>query len=190
MNSKYSVLTLFVLLTIFTPTQAQVNIKKGNAQPDASATLVYSQADTKDVTVVVPEIYQTAEIQQGWIVIDNDWKVGERVKITTEYSTEIYRVTAAQPTRFRVKELATNHSQLSTVFVYGRQVNDFHTVDHAATSTLNISDAQQLVKEIKQLKQEHEKLKTQVEKIAQLEAMLQQLNTPVQPISNTIPASK
>ena len=48
------------------------------------------------------------------------------------------------------------------VFVFGKEVNDFHTVDYEALSTLNISATQELVKKINDLEAENAVLKTDV----------------------------
>ncbi len=43
-----------------------------------------------------------------------------------------------------VRALASRNAHLSkTVFVYGREVNDFHTVDYEALSMLNVSATQE-----------------------------------------------
>ena len=51
------------------------------------------------------------------------------------------------------------------VFVYGKEVNDFHTVDYEALSTLNISATQALVKRINDLEVQNAILKTNVDNI-------------------------
>jgi uncharacterized protein (UPF0335 family) len=45
------------------------------------------------------------------------------------------------------------------VFVYGREVSDFHTVDYEALSTLNISATQELFRKIERLESENAVLK-------------------------------
>ena len=147
-------------------------IKKVIAQQVAK---VYPQAVTNNLTEVVPDIYQRAEVENGWIVIDNDLKIGERVKIITETSNEIHKVIAVEDNRFKVNQLATDNPQLATVFVYGREVNDFHTVDYEAISMLNVSATQQLAKEVEQLKRENDALKAKVNQIDEMKAMLQAL---------------
>jgi hypothetical protein len=52
-----------------------------------------------------------------------------------------------------------------TVFVYGKEVNDFHTVDYEALSALNISATQELVKQINDLRAENQSLKSRVDKV-------------------------
>ena len=54
---------------------------------------------------------------------------------------------------------------IARVFVYGKEVNDFHTVDYEALSTLNISATQALVKRINDLEAQNAALKTNVDNI-------------------------
>ena len=49
------------------------------------------------------------------------------------------------------------------VFVFGREVNDFHTVDYEAISMLNVSATQELYKRLKALEKENTALKAQVQ---------------------------
>ncbi|MEN0050698.1 MAG: hypothetical protein AAF806_26770, partial [Bacteroidota bacterium] len=80
--------------------------------------------------------------------------------------------------RFKVSNLELHASKL---FIYGRQVNDFHTVDYEAISMLNVSATQELAKENEELKKRIEILEDQVAKINQLEVMLEQLQAQMNP---------
>ena len=59
----------------------------------------------------------------------------------------------------------TSPTLATAVFVYRKEVNDFHTVDYEALSTLNISATQALVKEINDLKAQNTTLKTKLDKV-------------------------
>lgn len=48
-----------------------------------------------------------------------------------------------------------NSEKEGNVFVYGKQVDDFHTVDYEAIAMLNVSATQELLKRIKQLEVEN-----------------------------------
>ena len=104
---------------------------------------IYPQAVTK-VTDVVPDIYQPAFIKDGWVALATDLKTGDRVKLITENSESIHEVLEATPDKFRV-DFSNEDDQ---VFVFGREVNDFLTVDYDAISMLNVSATQQLKKEL------------------------------------------
>ena len=138
---------------------------------------VYPQAVNKQFTEVVPDIYQTATIdKKGWVVFNGKLKIGEKIQIIFEQGKEILEVLETTENAFRVdSKFKIHHSKLETVFIYGRQVDDFHTVDYEAISMLNVSATQQLAKENEALKQRVQKLEKQVAKINQLEVMLQQL---------------
>ncbi len=154
------------------------SIKKVIAQQVAE---VYPQAVTNNLTEVVPDIYQRAELQNGWIMLATNLKVGDRVKIITETTNDIHEVTAVQKNRFKINsKFDIQNSKL--IFVYGREVNDFHTVDYEAISMLNVSATQQLVKENKGLKERVAALEKEVQKINQLEVLLEQLQEQI--ISN------
>ncbi len=121
---------------------------------------VYPQAVSKNLTDVVPDIYKRAEMKEGWIILETNLKVGERVKLITEENAEIYSVTEAETSKFKV-DSKLNTNDLALVFVYGREVNDFHTVDYEAIAMLNVSATQAQQKLIEDLQAKVISLETQ-----------------------------
>ena len=121
----------------------------------------FPQAVGKKLTETVPDIYQEAEVHDGWIVRDTNLEVVDRVKIVTENSEEVSDVLEAEPTRFRVNVTP----QTSSLFVYGREVNDFHTVDYEAISMLNVSATQE----------QQRIIEMQGRRVAELEAKVEQM---------------
>ena len=103
---------------------------------------IYPQA-VSTITDVVPDIYQLADIQDGRIALTNTLKAGEKVKLIFGERTELLAVTSADAAGFSV-----NLPDEGKVFVYGREVSDFHTVDYEALSMLNLSATQELLKMI------------------------------------------
>ncbi len=104
---------------------------------------VYPQA-VSIITDVVPDIYQLAEIKDGYIALTNNTlQAGDKVKLIFGERTELVAVLASNAKGFKV-----NLPDQGQVFVYGREVSDFHTVDYEALSMLNISATQELVKMI------------------------------------------
>jgi hypothetical protein len=101
---------------------------------------VYPQAVSTNLTDVVPDIYQSAEIKDEWILLSTNLKIGERVKLIGKHTSEIYQVSNVSNSGFQVKGLAAGTKE---VFVYGREVDDFHTVDYEAISMLNVSATQE-----------------------------------------------
>ena len=85
---------------------------------------VYPQAVSL-TTEVVPDIYQVATIDNGYISLETDLKVGEKVRLILEDETSLFDVISAEKNGFKV---STDKS--GKVFVYGREVNDFHAVDY------------------------------------------------------------
>ena len=139
---------------------------------------VYPQV-VNTLTDVVPDIYKLAEINDGRIVVANNLKAGEKVKLIFEDRTELVEVVAADKEGFNV-----NLIDKRKVFVYGREVADFHTVDYEGLTTLNISATQELVKQlndaqakIDMLEKENTGVKSDVNTLkAELELIKEHLN--------------
>ena len=149
-------------------------IKKVIAQQVAK---VYPQAVTSNTTEVIPDIYQKATIDEnGWVsgcelsVASCQLKKGDKVQIYFDDKKELLEVLEIKEKAFRVATI-----RQGSVFVYGKQVNDFHTVDYEAISMLNVSATQELARKVEILEKENRQLKLQLEKVNQLEATLQQL---------------
>ncbi|MEL6358699.1 MAG: bZIP transcription factor, partial [Bacteroidota bacterium] len=148
---------------------------------------VFPQAVTSNTTEVIPDIYQRAHLQDGWIELATDLEVGERVKIITETSHDIHEVTAVEANRFQVANLdlqpveaegqnlvpGTSYPVPRTLFVYGREVHDFHTVDYEAIAMLNVSATQEQQRRIESLEAENEQLR---EQLSQVEEEVQQFS--------------
>ena len=135
---------------------------------------VYPQA-VSTMTDVIPNIYKMATIKDGFVALPNhNLKVGDKVKLIFGDSQNLYNVLKINENGFAVETRCiaslprtTTVSQCpnGSIFVYGKEVNDFHTVDYEALSTLNISATQALVKEINDLKAQNVTLKTKIDKV-------------------------
>ena len=132
---------------------------------------VYPQAVSK-MTDVIPNIYKQTEIKEGFVPIVADIKVGDKVKIIFESGVELVTVTELTSKGFK-----TNSTKSEKVFVFGKQVNDFHTVDYEALATLNISATQELWKEIQKLKAENTSLKAEVSSISEMKKDIEDLKS-------------
>ncbi|HLP20657.1 MAG TPA: tail fiber domain-containing protein, partial [Chitinophagales bacterium] len=131
---------------------------------------VYPQAVNK-MTDAVPDIYQLARIKNGYVQMPNSLKAGERVKLILNNRNEVFEVKSADINGFTVDATDTGK-----VFVYGREVIDFRTVDYEALTTLNISATQELLKMINRLEGENNELKTRIDKLdANMEKMIRVL---------------
>ena len=88
-------------------------------------------------------------------------------------------VVAIENGRFRVSSTEANPLPDGEVFVYGREVNNFHTVDYEALSTLNISATQELAKRL--LNSENSLTKVE-DRLSEAEARNQQLEATLQTV--------
>jgi hypothetical protein len=100
---------------------------------------VYPQAVVRN-TDVVPDIYQDAELKNGWVQLATNLKKGEHVRLISGKNEGIYEVLEVAPGKFRTDFSADGE----TVFVYGREVKDFRSVDYIAIAMLNVSATQEL----------------------------------------------
>jgi hypothetical protein len=93
------------------------------------------------MTDVVPDIFKPAAMADGWVVLDTDLAVGDRIRLITDKGHRaVHTVTAVAPGRFRT-DFAGDGGRL---FVYGREVRDFRVVDYEAIAMLNVSATQEL----------------------------------------------
>jgi hypothetical protein len=132
---------------------------------------VYPQAVSQSQDDV-PDIYKRAAIQDGWVQLATDLKVGERVKLMTAKQQGVYPVLEVRDGAFRTdfKPAADN------VFVYGRQVDDFRTVDYEAISMLNVSATQELARKLDAQQAALAKLQEKLNQtLAEKETLLQHL---------------
>ena len=131
------------------PSHGEKPVKKAIAQQLEE---VYPQAVSKS-TNCIPDIYMLAECNSGRIQIENNLKVGERIRLIFEDKEEIASIVFANE-----NSIQTNLDLSGKVFVYGREVDDFRTVDYQAISMLNVSATQALLKRIETLEKENEAL--------------------------------
>jgi len=106
---------------------------------------VFPQAVNKGQGVV-PDIYKSAPVTDGWVQLATDLHVGDRVRLISDSDASVHEVLAITKDGFRTDLPATTHQ----IFVYGREVNDFRTVDYDAISMLNVSATQELANRLDQ----------------------------------------
>ena len=123
------------------------------------------------MTNVIPDIYKLAEIKNGVITVANTLKSGDKVKLIFANRKELVDVMEADANSFKV-----NLPDDGKVFVYGKQVNDFRTVDYDALTTLNISATQSLAGKVIALEEQNAALSELVEN---LQIQMQNLNAKV-----------
>ena len=128
---------------------------------------VYPQA-VHQLTDVLPDIYQKAKVQNGWVKLATSLKKGERVRLLSGNKEGIHEVLEVAEGQFRTAFVADG----SEVFVYGREVKDFRSVDYEAIAMLNVSATQELNR---RLEQQAAELKARDGKIATLEKANQEM---------------
>ena len=121
---------------------------------------------------VIPDIYRQAAVKDNWVQLATDLKVGERVRlIGQDNSSAVYDVLAVSHAAFQVK-LPT---ALDQVFVYGREVNDFRTVDYDAISMLNVSATQELANRLDKLEARASQVAALEQEVGDLKKLVAQL---------------
>lgn len=101
--------------------QFKDNIREGNTQQKKviaqQVAEVFPQAVEKQTTEIIPDIYQTATIDEnGWVVFNEELKiengalqVGDKVQILFDDKKELLEVLEVNENAFKVKKLITNH---------------------------------------------------------------------------------
>ena len=135
---------------------------------------VYPQAVNQS-TDVVPDIFQKAAQKDGWVQLATDLKVGERVKLIGEKEEGIHEVLEVRKDAFRTAFKPASEK----VFVYGREVKDFRSVDYEAIAMLNVSATQELARQVKAQEAELNALRAEkaalADKLARIEKAVAQL---------------
>ncbi len=114
---------------------------------------VFPQA-VSQMTNVVPDIMKKTGLDEGWISLATDLKKGERVRILADgRNAEVYDVLEVKKDKFltsfkpTAKDKDGKETTAKEVFVYGREVKDFRSLDYDAIAMLNVSATQQVKKD-------------------------------------------
>lgn len=111
-------------------------------------------------------------------MIATDLRVGERVRLIGTKTEGIYEVKEVAKDRFR----ADFKSDSKRVFVYGREVKDFRSVDYEAISMLNVSATQELARRLESVEAREKrlsKLERDAARVERLEAEVGRLKNQV-----------
>ena len=146
---------------------------------------VYPQAVSK-TTDVVPDIFKMAAIEDGWVTLATDLKKGERVRLIGDKQEGIHEVLEVADGKFRTDFKPAGHE----VFVYGREVKDFRSVDYDAISMLNVSATQELAKRLEKLETSEARVAELEQKAAKVEALEQQLADLKKTVAQLVEAGK
>ncbi|MCC6462416.1 MAG: hypothetical protein IT260_18255 [Saprospiraceae bacterium] len=139
--------------------------------------VVFPQAVDSNTQEFIPDILQTSRADNGWIALaGHGLQAGDIVRLFFGQKQVGLKVTEATVSGFRVDTAPSG-----PVFVYGRQVRDFHVVDYEAISMLNVSATQELARQVASLQQENDALRQQ---FLDLESRLTALNAQLNPSSS------
>ena len=106
---------------------------------------IYPQAVVNNITQVIPDIMKLAQAEAGWVSLPNhDLQKGDLVRLVHATGNAEFEVLDTTADAFKV-----DLDQTGELLVYGRQVDDFHTVDYDAVAMLNVSATQAQQKLIK-----------------------------------------
>lgn len=113
----------------------------------------------------IPNIYQRTQSikkQAGLLTVslENEHKlvVGEQVKIILPDDAQQVFEVKSTPSAYAFT-IEWDQEVPQTIFVYGKKVNDFHTVDYDRIFTLNVSATQELARRVEQLEAENAALR-------------------------------
>lgn len=116
----------------------------------------------------VPDIFQKATVEEGWISVAADLKQGDRVRLigkTTDATHEVVEIAEADPAKgtprkFRFEPKPTEND----IFVYGHEVKDLRSVDYEAIAMLNVSASQELSRRLEKQEKELAELREKLAK--------------------------
>jgi len=119
---------------------------------------IFPQAVTTGVNVI-PDIFsKPAAIQVNGteatlnMPVAHQLESGNRVRIMQDGGGQMeYDVVRVEGNAFTVKDWNAAFTQPEKVFVYGKEVNDFRTVDYDKIHNLNVSATQELARRVAQL---------------------------------------
>ena len=103
----------------------------------------------------------TLPSQPNYIIKQND-KIKCYDKDDKEINIEVEEI--IDELTFKIKELETEYTD-NKIFVYGTEIDDFHTLDKIYIFTLNVCATQEL----------HRKIKSQEARIKELETKMEQI---------------
>ncbi len=154
----------------------------------------FAEAVTKG-TDFIPDVYQAAKsvefnADDKTLTISLEKRaeiaVGDRVRLFADKQYEV-EVSAVSGTSFTVKNWE-GAADTKEVFVFGKEVHDFRTVDYDRIFTLNVSATQELAHEVVDLKAENAALRARIDGLeSKMEAFFSK--TPTADVSPTVGSS-
>ena len=153
--------------TFIDKTKGHSTMKKVIAQ---QVEKIFPEAVAKSISIV-PDIYQLTSMIDGFIPLKTNVENGDNVRLIYDDNA----VVLTTVTRVVEDGFYVDQDRTGQVFVYGREVNDFRTVDYDAISMLNVSATQAQQKIIKAQAAEIEALKANVSQLKSMSADIELL---------------
>ena len=93
---------------------------------------------------------------------NHDFELGNKIRVgTTKGDQEVLVSSIISPQEFSIDNWQGSANK-DELFVYGKEVDDFNTVDYDRIFTLNVSATQELARQVEALQRENAVLKTTV----------------------------
>ena len=115
---------------------------------------------------IIPNIYKPAICSSNIITLDNDvsqeLNIGDNIKIYDELGdNDMYNITEINSNVIKIDKDINS----SNVFVYGKEIEDFHTLKKDYIFTLNVCATQELYKLIEKQNEVIQNLQTQIDEL-------------------------
>ena len=166
------------------------DLKKGFVAQEVSE--VFPEAVTTSAAFI-PNVYEVStstRLTAGQMTVSlgkkHEFTVGDVVKLILPDNSEQETTVSATPseTSFSVN---WESEAPEKVFVYGKKVNDFNTVDYDRIFTLNVSATQELSRQLEELKLENAALKAQLLKAGEeSKASAEKMDARLQALENRL----
>lgn len=104
---------------------------------------------------IIPDIFKNAAVQENWVMLATDLKVGERIRLVSPSGESVEEVLEVRGDAFRT----SLKSAVEEIFVFGREVPDFRSVDYDAIAMLNVSATQELARKLETVQAENATLR-------------------------------
>lgn len=139
-------------------------LKKGFVAQEVKKVMENAVTITSDFIPNIFTVTKNIKFASGKLTVTLDknhgLEVGDVVKLYNEKEEKVKVLAVPSGSTF-VVEWSTSAPKEEKIFVYGKAVRDFHSVEYDQIFTLNVSATQELARQVEQLKKENEALKSE-----------------------------
>ncbi|MEI6410595.1 MAG: tail fiber domain-containing protein [Bacteroidota bacterium] len=155
------------------------NLKKGFIAQEVETAFPEAVITTSDFIPNVYAVSSQTKLSAGQMTISlnksHGFTVGDEVKLMMPDNSERKLTVKSVPSETTFSVI-WEEAAPAEVFVYGKKVDDFHTVDYDRIFTLNVSATQELARRVEQLEAENAQLRAHNNGLQQKTDRLQQQN--------------